>query len=137
VTATNDFYRPLLRPGASPGELLRASRRFTLAFAALQVVVGVAGQWLDASVIASVLAVASFALGILLGAFFLALFAPGAREPDALAGIGGGLMMMSGLAFGTTLAWPWYALVGSTLTFLCGVAAAALRSSAGNVAGRA
>jgi SSS family solute:Na+ symporter len=128
VSATKDLFGPLLHPGASPSELLRLSRRMTLVFAALQVGVGVAGQWLTESVVASVLAVASFTLGILLGAFFLAIFAPRAREADALAGMAGGFAIMSTLAFGTSLAWPWFALVGSTLTLAAGLASSSLRS---------
>jgi len=137
VSATKDLYGPLLRPGASPSELLRVSRRMTLLFAALQVGVGVAGQWLTESVVASVLAVASFSLGILLGVFFLAIFAPGARDVDALGAMAGGFLVMSALAFGTSLAWSWYALVGSTVTFGGGLLASTLRGSGGRGAARA
>jgi predicted branched-subunit amino acid permease len=52
--------------------------------------------------------------------FFLGIFAPRVGERAALVGLVAGLAAMTAIYFVTPLAWPWYALVGSVLTFACG-----------------
>lgn len=121
TAAVGDLYRPLA-PEASHERLLSATRAATLLFAALQVGVGIGGQWLAESVVAAVLAIAGFSTGIVLGVFLLGRF-PGVDERAALWGLGGGLACMTAIQFGTTLAWPWFALCGSLLTAGIGLAA--------------
>src|ERR1019366_2984703 len=68
--------------------------------------------------------------GGLLGAFLLALWARKARQADALAAIGASAVFMLFLwlgskgwvpfALGRKIAWPWYSLLGSTITFSLG-----------------
>jgi Na+/proline symporter len=81
------------------------------------------GRYLDDSVIGSVLGIQSFTTGIILGVFFLGIFTRRVDQRAALLGLLAGLLVMSSIKFGTDLAWPWFALVGSTTTFLCGVLA--------------
>jgi solute:Na+ symporter, SSS family len=122
TAAVTDFYRPL-RPQASPERLLSTTRRFTLAFGLVQVGVALAAPLLARTVVESVLTVAGFTTGITLGVFFLALFTRRVNERAALAGFVLGLLLMTGVAFLTPLAWPWYTLVGSTATFGFGLLA--------------
>ena len=113
----------------SPGRNLTAehklviTRRLTIAFGLVQVTVGIGGQWLDASVVGSILGVASFTAGIVLGVFFLGIFTRRVGQRAALAGLIVGLAGMTGVFFATDLAWPWFALLGSAWTFLAGLAA--------------
>lgn len=123
TAAVHDCYRPLLRPTASPAHLLRAGRAFTVAFGIAQIGVGIAGQWLSESVVASVLTIAGFSTGIVLGVFFLGIFTLRVSQRAALVAMALGLLGMTLVAFGTTLAWPWYALVGSLGTFAIGLLA--------------
>jgi len=120
TAAVNDLYRPLLRPKASSRHLLAATRAFTVFFGLVQIGVGIAGQWLDASVVAAVLAIAGFTTGIVLGVFFLGIFARRVGQRAALTGLILGLATMSYINFATALAWPWFALVGSLSTFCLG-----------------
>jgi SSS family solute:Na+ symporter len=89
-------------------------------FGLIQIGVGIAGQWVKASVVSSVLGIAAFTTGIVLGVFFLGIFASRVGERAALAGLVIGLSSMSVIFFRTTLAWPWFALVGSAITFAAG-----------------
>jgi SSS family solute:Na+ symporter len=89
----------------------------------IQIAVGIAGQWVKASVVSSVLGIAAFTTGIVLGVFFLGIFAQRVGERAALAGLVIGLSCMSLIFFKTTLAWPWFALVGSAITFSAGLGA--------------
>ena len=86
-----------------------------------QIVVGISGQLLDSSVIGSVLAIQGFTTGIILGVFALGISKSGISTRSALVGLVVGLAIMSAIKFGTPLAWPWFALVGSTVTFCTGV----------------
>jgi MFS family permease len=95
----------------------------TVFFGAVQIAVGIGGQWLEASVVSSVLAIAAFTTGIVLGIFFLGIFTQRVGQRAALAALVVGLVGMSWVSFGTALAWPWFALVGAGGTYLVGWAA--------------
>ena len=104
----------------SDSSRLRLAKWLTIVFGVAQIVVGISGQWLDSSVIGSVLAIQGFTTGIILGVFALGLAKGRVGTQSALVGLVVGLAVMSAIKFGTTLAWPWFALVGSTVTFCTG-----------------
>ncbi len=85
-----------------------------------QIAVGVFGGGFTTSVISAVLGIAGFTTGIVLGVFFLGMFTPRVGQRAALVGLVTGLAGMTAIYFLTRLAWPWYALAGSTLTFGAG-----------------
>ena len=126
AAAVNDFYLPARRREVPAAKKLRASRAFTVFFGLVQIGVGIAGQWLAASVVASILGIAAFTTGIVLGVFFLGIFTRRVGQRAALAGLVVGLAGMTFVFFATPLAWPWYALAGSAGTFAAGVAASFL-----------
>ncbi|MBI3461551.1 MAG: sodium/solute symporter [Planctomycetes bacterium] len=139
ATATvNDLYLPMLKPQASSEHQLAVTRWFTVLFGAVQIGVGIAGQRLQSNVITSVLTIAAFTTGIILGVFFLAIVSKRASQTAALVALVGGLVMMTAISFYPTLAslwmgpnktpvaglaWPWLAVVGSLGTLLLGLAA--------------
>jgi len=112
-----------LLPAVAPERQLRRVRLLTAVFGAVQIAVGIAGRWLTSSVVASVLGIAAFTTGIVLGVFFLGMMTRRVGEHAALAGLVAGLAGMTWIYFGTRLAWPWYALVGSLLTVSAGLVA--------------
>lgn len=109
-----------------PDRQLRVTRVLTAVFGAVQIAVGIAGQWLRSSIVSSVLGIAAFTTGIVLGVFFLGIFTRRVGQRAALAGLVAGFAGMTWIFFGTTLAWPWYALAGSLLTVGAGLAASHL-----------
>ncbi|MEM9595436.1 MAG: sodium:solute symporter [Acidobacteriota bacterium] len=127
TAAVRDFFLPAAGRSAqrdvSPERQLRLTRGLTVVFGLVQIAVGIGGQWLASSVVASVLGIAAFTTGIVLGVFFLGAFAPRVGQRAALVGLVVGLAVMTAVFFGTSLAWPWYALVGSGITFATGLAA--------------
>jgi SSS family transporter len=123
TAAANDLYFSGRGKDASAQTRLRVVRVLTVIFGLIQIAVGIGGQWVKASVVSSVLGIAAFTTGIVLGIFFLGIFADRVGERAALAGLVIGLSFMTVIFFATPLAWPWYALVGSTLTFGAGFAA--------------
>jgi len=117
----NDIYMPMSRTDVTDGQRLRAAKTFTIGFGIAQVIVGLSGERLG-SVVDAVLAIQGFTTGIILGVFFLGIFAKRVDHRSALVGLVGGLALMSYIKFGTNLAWPWFVLVGSSATFLIGIA---------------
>ena len=123
TAATNDLYFPWVGEEVSPQRKLRVIRIFTAVFGILQIAVGIGGQWLKSTVVASVLGIAAFTTGIVLGVFFLGIFTERVGQKAALVGLIAGLAGMTWIFFATDLAWPWFALVGSAGTFAIGLAA--------------
>jgi SSS family transporter len=119
----NDLYLPFTRRTLAPRQQLWLGRGLSALFGAAQIAVGVAGQQLSRSVVESVLAIAGFTTGVILGIFFLGILSKRATRRGALAGLVVGSALITGVAFGTKLAWPWYSIVGSMATFLSGLAA--------------
>jgi len=127
--AVNDLYIPWRKTEASPQHLLWISRILTVAFGIFQIAVGISGQLLltyglKSAVVEAVLAIAGFTIGVVLGVFFLGVLTKRATQPAALIGLVVGIISMSAIVFTTNLAWPWYAIVGSTITFATGNLAA-------------
>ncbi len=98
-------------------------------FGALQVVVGIGGQGLDQSVVNAVLAIASFTTGIILGVFLLGIAAPKVGQTAALIGLVAGATVVTTIQYAPIgavfpgwpgIAWPWFALIGSSTTFVVG-----------------
>src|SRR5215210_5333769 len=121
TVAVNDIYLPGRR--VPPERQLRLTRILTALFGAVQIAVGIAGQWVQSSIVSSVLGIAAFTTGIVLGVFFLGMFTRRVGQRAALAGLVAGFAGMTWIYFGTSLAWPWYALAGSLLTSAVGLAA--------------
>ena len=66
------------------------------------------------------LQIASFTYGGLLGTFFLGLFFPHTRQPDAFIGFLAGLSAMVGVIYGTHIDYTWHTFIGCTATILAG-----------------
>ncbi len=120
ATTVNDLYRPLV-PKADERHLLRVSKVMTAVWGLAQMAMAFAATRLESNVVTNALAIASFTTGIVLGLFLLGIFTKVA-QPAALTGLLAGVAAVSAAKFATPLAWPWYALVGSSAVFLVGLA---------------
>jgi solute:Na+ symporter, SSS family len=120
TAAVNDFYLPWKNISKEDHRSVTISRLFTLLFGVIQITVALAGQYFAREVIAHVLAIAGFTMGLILGLFLLAVFVPRASQLAALSGFIGGLIVITAVAFGTEIAWPWYTIIGSSTTLLTG-----------------
>ncbi len=122
----NDLIRPL-RPMTDEATLLRWSKGLTGFWGLVQIGVALGAIGLERAVIDNALAIASFVTGILLGLFVLGLASTGrVGQRSAFVGMVAGLAVVSVAAFATSLAYPWYALVGSATVVAVGLAAGAL-----------
>lgn len=119
----NDWLGPWLA-GKDERKVLVLARWLTLFFALTQVVVAVAAYKLaiSDSIVDSVLKIAGFATGLVLGLYGLGLLVPRATQKIALAAFVVGAVVTSFAAFGTPLNGYWYTLVGSSTIVFVGLA---------------
>ena len=137
ATTTHDIYLPLTKRGADDPETLRAGKRFALAWGIVLTFGALLFPEGRTPVVVIALSIASFTYGALLGGFFLGIFVKRAKQRDAIIGMSVGLVTMALVVFakiiGTvvpplapvlhpfeTIAWPWYVLIGTTVTVLTG-----------------
>ena len=95
----------------------------TVLWGSVLTAVAIAATHLKDNVVNNALAIASVGFGILLGLFLLGLFTRRVGERAALAGVLAGIVIVALAKFATPLAWPWFALVGSSTVFTVGAAA--------------
>jgi Na+/proline symporter len=139
AASTHDIYLPLTGRKADDPRTLRVGR----VFAFLWGVVLTGGALLfpanpTTPVVVIALSIASFTYGGLLGGFFLAIFWRRAVQRDAILGMAVGIAAMSVIVFAkqigaaipalagslaplARIAWPWYVLIGTTITLLVGI----------------
>ena len=139
AAATHDIYLPLTGRTPDDPRTLRVGRFFALFWG----VVLTGGALLfpqnpKTSVVVVALSIASFTYGGLLGGFFLAIFWPRARQRDAIIGMSVGIAVMSVIVFAkqisaavpawaatlaplSTIAYPWFVLIGTVITLFVGV----------------
>jgi SSS family solute:Na+ symporter len=122
----NNLYRPF-RPATDEAELLKISRGATIFWGAMQMGTALGATRLKDHVVNNALSIAAFTTGIVLGLFLLGVTTKTVRQRDALLGLVIGLATVSAVVFGTKLAWPWYALVGSTTVYAVGAASRLIR----------
>ncbi len=130
-----DFWAPARGVDADDALTLRVGKLFTLLWSAL--LIGGALLFIPLSrgtaAVEVALGVASLVYGGLLGAFALALFAPTVRSREVVVAIAVGIGSVTALWLfaRSQVAWPWYALIGTAVTFSVGWIGAALQTAKG------
>lgn len=138
AATTHDIYMPLTgRKGDDPA-VFRAGRLFTLAWAVILIGGALLYKNEGTPVVVVALSIASFTYGGLLGAFALGLGWRRANQRDAITGMAVGISVMTFVVFARQLiaaypslanalgpvsgiAWPWYVLIGTSITFATGM----------------
>ncbi len=137
ASATHDIYLPLSGRAPSDPGTLRVGKLFALFWGVVLTAGALAFRQQGTPVVVIALSIASFTYGGLLGGFFLALFVRRAVQRDAIAGMSVGIAAMAVIVFAKPLAtaypslaptlgplgaiaWPWYVLIGTTITLLTG-----------------
>jgi SSS family solute:Na+ symporter len=135
AAATHDIYLPLTGRSADDPHTLKVGKWFALAWG----IVLTGGALLfpentTTPVVVVALSIASFTYGGLLGGFFLGILWKRARQRDALIGMSVAITAMAFIVFARQLsgmipaltplgkiAWPWYVLIGTSITVLVGM----------------
>ena len=130
ATSVNDIYKRFARD-TSDGHLLRVSGWLTVVFGLVQIAVAIGLEiaitmkLVQDSALGLALSVASLINGPILGVFLVGTFLKNAKEIHALAGMVVSILFMTYLLLasnqlvpGPVIAWPWYALIGSSITVI-------------------
>jgi solute:Na+ symporter, SSS family len=132
ASTTHDIYLPMTGKRPEDPSVLRMARVFTLAWGVVLTAGALLYRAHGTPVVAVALSIASFTYGALLGAFFLAILSRRAQQRDAMIGMIVGLVTMAIVVFyppvARQIAWPWYVLIGTTITFAFGTLSSWTRS---------
>ena len=126
AATTMDIWVPLTKRPVTDATTFRAGRLFALMWGV--VLTGGALLYPESRtpVVVVALSIASFTYGALLGGFLLGIYNPRAKQRDAILGMSVGIVAMAIVVFtpSFTIAWPWYVLIGTTITlFICTLSA--------------
>jgi SSS family solute:Na+ symporter len=117
ATAVNDLYKPFA-PKRADKHYLRVSHWLTLVWGIAQILVAVYFMRKNRAALDQALSIASLVNGPVLGVFLVGTFLRRTSEPPALVGMIASIVVMLYIRFMTPLAWTWYVLLGSAITFL-------------------
>jgi SSS family solute:Na+ symporter len=116
ATAVNDLYKPF-RQNLSDKHYLRVSQWLTLIVGVVQIVVALVLMKQNRSALDQALSVASLINGPILGVFLVGTFLKRVTQTPALIGMGASIVVMLYIRFYTPVAYTWYVLIGSFITF--------------------
>jgi SSS family solute:Na+ symporter len=118
ATTVNDFYLKYWKPEATEPQILRIAHRATIGWGVVQIGIALLATRLNQSVLDAGLSVLGLGAGPVLGAFLVAVMKRRVQPwPVALAMLVAWVTVWSVWSF-TSVAWPWYAAIGATVTVL-------------------
>ena len=137
AATTHDIYLPITKRRADDPHTLKMGKLFAAAWGIVLTLGALLFKEQGTPVVVVALGIASFTYGALLGGFFLGLFVRRARQRDAITGMSLAIAVMAFIVFakqiiraypdmqGTlggvaSIAWPWYVLIGTTITVSVG-----------------
>src|SRR5205085_1475788 len=118
-TTVVDFLR-VRKTQMSEAQSMRIARWATVAWGIVLLAIAY-GARKSPSVLQAGLSIASIPFGALLGVFLLGVLPKRPGETAAICGVIAGLATVLGVRYGTPIAWTWYVLIGTTVTFGVGV----------------
>ena len=138
ASSTHDIYLPFTKRSPDDPRTLQVGKRFALAWGIVLTAGALMFKDNGTPVVVVALSIASFTQGGLLGGFFLGMFWKRAIQRDAILGMSVGISCMAFIVFAkqivaaypsmastlggvATIAWPWYVLIGLSITFVTGV----------------
>ena len=126
----NDLYLPLRGSSGGEGEGASVGRYSTAGFGVLQIVIAIAAAHLGGgeSTVRSVLAIAGFAAGPVLGLYLLAVLEPRCNEANAAIGLLVGIVVLTTVSAFGLVSWPWFPMIGAMTAFLVGKALSFLQT---------
>src|SRR5687767_2713461 len=116
ATAVNDIYKPFAKD-KTDRQLVRIAGILTVVVGIVQISIAISLKDANSSALGMALSVASLINGPILGVFLVGAFLNRAKEIHALIGMITSIIVMLYVLLQTKIAWPWYALIGSFVTF--------------------
>ena len=132
-TTVVDFYRPLFTKGVTTQSELRLSRWITVLWGLVLVFLAILSRGVQ-SILEAGLTIASITYGSMVGVFLLGVLTRRANERGSILGMAAGLLSMLAVWHFSTIAFTWYVLIGSVITFSVGYAASLVYAPRGEAA---
>ncbi|HEY2017208.1 MAG TPA: sodium:solute symporter [Bryobacteraceae bacterium] len=126
-TTVVDFVRTRAKE-LSEARSLQVARFATIGWGMILLAIAVAARH-SRSVLEAGLTIGSIPSGALLGVFLLGVLTKKPREGAAIAGVAAGLAVILYVHFETRVAWTWYVLIGTTVTFTVALIASYFEAS--------
>ena len=138
AATTHDIYLPLSGRTAEDPRTFRMGRFFALGWGVVLTLGALLFREQGTPVVIVALGIASFTYGGLLGGFFLGILWRRAIQRDAILGMSVAILVMSFIVFAkqvsgwvpalaptlapfAKVAWPWYVLIGTSITMIVGI----------------
>ena len=125
-TTVVDFFRARSRE-VSEKQSMKVARMATVVWGAVLLTIAIAARG-SKSVLEAGLSIGSIPAGALLGIFLLGVLTKKPRERSAMAGVVAGLAVILYVVLKTTIAFTWYVLIGTVVTFVVALAASLFES---------
>src|SRR5688500_1412335 len=134
----HDIWLPLRGGQADDKKSFRLARLFSLLWGAILLTAALLYRQQGTPVVVVALSIASFTYGALLGGFFLGMLWRRAIQRDAILGMATAIGVMTFIVFAgrllpllpsmagiltpfSKIAWPWYVLIGTSITMIVGI----------------
>ncbi len=124
-TTVMDFIKPADIKPRTDAAYLSLAKKMTVLWCGILFLISLLARNVK-SVLEAGLGIASIVYGALLGVFLLGLLTKRTGERAAMIGMSLGLALMLYVKFQTSIAWTWYVLIGSSVTFLTALLASYL-----------
>ncbi len=121
-TTVVDFLGPVFGKKISSANQLRLSRWITVFWGAVLLIPAILSRGVK-SVLEVGLTISSITYGSMLGAFLLGVLTKKANQKGVIWGMAAGLASMMSIWYFSSIAFTWYVLIGSAITFTTGYAA--------------
>ncbi|MEP4094717.1 sodium/solute symporter [Reichenbachiella sp.] len=112
---TVDFYEKYFKPNQSTEHYLKTSRWFTVAWAVLIVLPAIGYTLTEGSILELLSKVGSYFVGAKLSMYALGFYSKHTTERGLLIGVAAGMIGVWIIAVTTSIAWPWYCLIGAAI----------------------
>jgi SSS family solute:Na+ symporter len=121
-----DFYQRFFRKQESPQHYLKATRLFTALWAVAIIVPAIIYARTTGSVLQTLSEIGSYFVGAKLSMYGLGFFSRQATEKGLLTGVALGFLAVWYVASSTDIAWPWFCLIGASVTTVTALIASRL-----------
>ena len=147
AATVHDIWLPLKKRAADDARTFRTARVFSLLWGVGLLAAALLYRAQGTPVVVVALSIASFTYGALLGGFFMGILWRRAIQRDAILGMGVAILVMTFIVFAKQLlpllpsmsgvltpasriAWPWYVLIGTSITMIVGILSSMTHSRA-------
>lgn len=121
--STEGFYQKYFRPNETPEHYLKVARISTVFWAALIIIPAIIFAGNTESVLKLLTKIGSYFVGAKLAMYGLGFYSKHTTERGLLIGVVAGFVSLAYVSWYTTIAWPWYAVIGAVVNVVVAIGA--------------